>query len=123
LLILKITERFGGACSSINSNYLNNCNYDQAFDILQHLYPNDNIQKPTKGATLTGTVRLLIILLRTFSFFFVKCRVFKKFIEFDQTEFFPLLSSGTISMDSTGYLYVPKNCLTKSNILIFELSL
>ncbi len=53
---IKITDSFGGACSSINSNYINNCNYDQAYDILQHLYPNDNIQKPNKDAILTGTV-------------------------------------------------------------------
>jgi len=56
--------------------------------LLKTLYPNDNIIENVKYAQTTGT-----------------------YIEFDQTEFFPLgIASINILMDSTGFMYVPLNC-------------
>lgn len=36
-------------------------------------------------------------------------------IEFDQTEFFNGQSQSTVSMASTGYIYVPQNCRNNAN--------
>ena len=55
--LLKITDNYGSPCSTSSANSINNCDYNQAYDILNHLYPNDNIKKPVKGAQALGLVR------------------------------------------------------------------
>jgi hypothetical protein len=81
-----ITENYGSACSGSNIYHMYNCDYNQAYDILNHLYPNDNIQKPVKDTQPLGTLQ-----------------------KFDQSEFFS--SSLTLSLSDTGYVYVPSSCL------------
>lgn len=85
-----ITNSYGSACGTTNTYYINNCDYDQAYDILNHVYPNDGIKQAAKGSKATGSLT-----------------------EFSQTSFFPSGSSSKISMDNSGYLYVPTSCLTK----------
>ncbi len=57
----KITDFYGSQCGITGPYYINNCDYNQAHDILQHLYPEDNILKPTKGAASTGQVNDFIL--------------------------------------------------------------
>ena len=52
----KITDNFGSPCSTNSVNNINNCDYNQAFDILNYLYPNEVTQKPMKGATSQNSV-------------------------------------------------------------------
>jgi hypothetical protein len=90
-LTLKITNDYGYACGVINLfNYLNNCNYNQAYEILNHMY-GPGLQEPVKGT-----------------------RASQALIEFDQKEFFGSQSQYTVQMASTGYIYVPQNCLNNA---------
>ena len=45
---------------------MNNCDYNQAFDILNHVYPNDGIKEPVKNSAYTGTVSLIKIYSRIY---------------------------------------------------------
>ncbi|RNA00347.1 polyhydroxybutyrate depolymerase [Brachionus plicatilis] len=83
-----ITDFFGNSCSASSGNYINNCNYNQAYDLLQHLHPERTLQKPQPGASTTGTL-----------------------VEFDQSEF--ASSPSTVSLDSAGYVYIPRQCETE----------
>jgi poly(3-hydroxybutyrate) depolymerase len=89
-----ITDDFGSSCSATRAPYIDNCNYDQAGAILKRLYPD---LKPRAGEA-PG-----------------------KIVMFDQTEFFPAGSGGglfplpgpgggTLSLNDSGYLYVPTAC-------------
>lgn len=79
-----ITNNYGGSCGILNlATFMNNCNYNQAYDILTTMYGSGLIE-PGKNE---GPMQNLI--------------------EFDQTEFF---ASSSVMMDPTGYLYVPQNC-------------
>lgn len=52
-----ITDFYGGPCSIANVFFMNDCAYNQAFDILKTLHPNENFQMPNSGAMLTGNVK------------------------------------------------------------------
>lgn len=81
------TKNYGGPCDQLApTNYLNNCNYDAAFELLNHIY-GGHLHAPT---TASGQL-----------------------IKFDQTDFFYLSSPATYSMDNFGYVYVPTACRTK----------
>jgi poly(3-hydroxybutyrate) depolymerase len=81
-----ITNKYGFACNIINTwSYLNNCLYNQAYEILNYFYGNLN-----EPALLSSAAQSLI--------------------EIGQSEFFPSGTSSSIQMDSIGYLYVPKRC-------------
>lgn len=54
-----ITNNYGYSCSVIASNYLNNCNYNQAYHIVRQVYPDDNIVEPSRDYKATGTVNFL----------------------------------------------------------------
>jgi hypothetical protein len=71
-------------CGVTESPFINDCDYTQARDILQHLYP--DLQKPS--ATPTGKV-----------------------IAFNQRSF---IREAYSSMNSTGYAYIPKACDSES---------
>jgi poly(3-hydroxybutyrate) depolymerase len=76
-----ITETEGNACGVTASPFIADCDYDQAGDLLQHIYGSLN----PPAATPTGSL-----------------------IDFDQTEFLPdPISHG---MAATGFAYVPASC-------------
>ena len=78
------TDNFGGVCNRQNkANYINNCNYQGAFEALNHLY--GGTLKPGKP-TVTANL-----------------------FQFDQAEFFGGRPQSS-SMDSTGYVYIPTEC-------------
>lgn len=58
-----ITDSYGSACGTTDKAYMNNCNYNQAYDLLQHLYPENTLVKPASNHVMTGTVRIMIIFL------------------------------------------------------------
>jgi poly(3-hydroxybutyrate) depolymerase len=78
-----VTADFGRACDANMDPYINDCDYDQAEDILHHIYGE---LKP-RSQSLSG-----------------------KFIEFDQTEFAPHGRPVENGLNEVGYLYVPKAC-------------
>jgi hypothetical protein len=84
-----ITDNYGVFCSIPNIFYINDCDYNQAYDILSHLNPGLNLIKPSKTQTPQGT-----------------------YIRFDQTEFYPAGAPAALSMESYGFLYVPNNCFS-----------
>ncbi|XP_078510029.1 poly(3-hydroxybutyrate) depolymerase-like isoform X1 [Lissotriton helveticus] len=79
------TDRYGGVCGSTNSDYINNCNYNAAYELLNHIY--GGLQKPSTSHATNG-----------------------KLILFDQTEYFKLAPAATYGMDTAGYVYVPQSC-------------
>ncbi|XP_069120621.1 poly(3-hydroxybutyrate) depolymerase-like isoform X2 [Argopecten irradians] len=82
------TENYGGQCGTLSSStgYLNNCNYNAAYDLLNHIY-GGHLKKPMNASAIEGNLR-----------------------KFDQKEFFHLAPPSTYSMDVTGYVYVPEVC-------------
>jgi poly(3-hydroxybutyrate) depolymerase len=83
------TMNYGNACSVKASPYISKCTYDGAYEILNHIYP--GLIRPVGTVPLAGD-----------------------FYEFDQRDFFtglPLL----MSMDNTGYVYVPSGCMHNQN--------
>jgi hypothetical protein len=76
-----ITEDEGSACGITESPFINDCDYDQAGAILQHI---DGTLDPP-AASLTG-----------------------RLIEFDQAEFLP--DPLTHGMGQSGFAYVPASC-------------
>ncbi|XP_072006642.1 poly(3-hydroxybutyrate) depolymerase-like [Engystomops pustulosus] len=79
------TDFYGGSCGLTNLDYINNCNYNGAYEALNHIH--GGLQKPSSGAALTGQLIL-----------------------FDQSEFFKLAAPSTYGMDTAGYIYVPAAC-------------
>lgn len=78
------TDNFGGQCNRQNSaNYINNCNYKGAFEMLNHLYD---------GGLVPGVAA-----------------VPGNLFVFDQAEFFGG-RPGQFSMDSEGFVYIPTAC-------------
>ncbi|CAJ0960722.1 unnamed protein product [Ranitomeya imitator] len=80
------TDSYGGVCGSTNLDYINNCNYNGAYEALNHIY-GGGLEKPSSGAAFTGQLIL-----------------------FDQVEFFKLAAPSTYGMDTAGYVYVPSSC-------------
>jgi hypothetical protein len=78
-----VTKTYGVACDANESPYINACGYDQAQDILQHIYGE---LKPA-STSLSG-----------------------KFVEFSQAEFAPNNKPAEHGLFGVGYLYVPKSC-------------
>lgn len=86
-----ITENYGSACGTTDKSYINNCDYHQAYDLMTHLYPNDNLVRPSKNHVVTGDL-----------------------FKFDQKEFYPSgVTTSALSMETYGWVYVPTNCLTQ----------
>ncbi|KAG9470567.1 hypothetical protein GDO78_017357 [Eleutherodactylus coqui] len=79
------TDSYGGTCGSTNLEYINNCNYNGAYEALNHIYG---------GLQVSGgfnvTKRGLIL--------------------FNQAEFFKLAAPSVYGMDTAGYIYVPSSC-------------
>src|ERR1035437_1908542 len=77
-----ITAGYGSACSTSGGKYVNNCAYDAAGLLLEHIYGTLN---PKNSGTLSGSI-----------------------VAFDQTAFYS--SPSYISMANTGYAYIPASC-------------
>lgn len=69
--------------------YIGKCNYDAAYELLNHIY-GGGLARPTASTATPGD-----------------------FIEFDTREFF-VASPGSYSMDNFSYVYVPSGCKTNS---------
>ncbi|VDI55704.1 Hypothetical predicted protein [Mytilus galloprovincialis] len=83
------TDNYGGTCNVLSkSNYLNNCGYNAAFELLNWIY--GDLKIPEAGKPLTGQLKT-----------------------FDQSTFFHLSVPITYSFDNTGYIYVPSGCVDK----------
>jgi poly(3-hydroxybutyrate) depolymerase len=76
-----ITEEQGSACGLTQSPFINDCDYDQAGDILRHIY--GELHPP--AAALSGWL-----------------------IEFNQHEFLP--NPTAHGLDASGFIYVPASC-------------
>src|SRR5215213_6091586 len=78
-----VTMSYGVACNANESPFINACGYDQARDMLQHIY---------------GELRPAAISLSG------------KFVEFSQAEFAPDNRPTAHGLFEVGYLYAPKAC-------------
>jgi poly(3-hydroxybutyrate) depolymerase len=78
-----VTVSFGVACDANTSPYINACNYDQAGEILRHIYGNLN----PPSTSLSG-----------------------RFVEFSQAEFAPDNKPVENGLFDVGYLYIPRPC-------------
>ena len=78
-----VTVAYGGPCDANTDPYIDACGYDQAGDILQHIY----------GKLKPRSVRLS-----------------GRFIAFPQAEFVPDSKTVENGLADTGYAYVPKTC-------------
>ncbi|XP_053320611.1 uncharacterized protein LOC128492172 [Spea bombifrons] len=79
------TDSYGGTCGATNTNYINNCNYNGAYEALNHIY--GGLSRPSSSSGFTGQLIL-----------------------FDQTEYFKLAAPSTYGMDTAGYVYIPSSC-------------
>jgi poly(3-hydroxybutyrate) depolymerase len=77
-----ITASFGTACTASGGKYVNNCGYDAAGLLLEHIYGALNAKNT---GTLSGTI-----------------------VQFDQSAFYRYPAD--ISMAATGYAYIPASC-------------
>ncbi len=78
-----VTVAFGGPCDANASPFIDACGYDQAGEILRHIYGKLKPRPPS----LSG-----------------------KFVEFSQAEFAPHGKTIENGLNEVGYLYVPKTC-------------
>jgi len=78
-----LTNSYGNACSFLGSPYINNCQLDGAGQTLQQIYG------PLNPATQANASAL---------------------IQFDQTSYTPSGSTSTISLNPTGFAYIPSAC-------------
>jgi predicted esterase len=83
----QLSNVYGSKCDTavVPSPYIVNCNYPSGFMILQHIY--GDIQYADDTAMIAANL-----------------------LDFDQSEFFRGFP-GLVSMDTTGYVYVPTQCL------------
>jgi hypothetical protein len=84
------TLNYGNACSVKASPYISRCNYDGAYELLNHIY--GDLVRPSGSVVLRG-----------------------EFYEFDQRDFFYISLPSASSMDNTGYVYVPSGCVNNQN--------
>ena len=78
-----VTNNCCQSCADNKTPYIDNCNYDQAGDILQTIYG------PLQPPAIPPTGRI---------------------VPFDQTEFVPGKAAKANGMSDTGYIYIPKEC-------------
>ena len=70
----QITNNFGGTCGVASSaNYINNCNYNQAYDILKHMY---NLQTPEPDKTKAYEEAVSILLIFEIIVYILKMLIF-----------------------------------------------
>ena len=81
-----VTDDYGNACSTSASPFVDDCNFDAAKALLEHIYGS---LKPPVGA-LGG-----------------------KYIEFNQKEFLPDNNAYNHGLSDIGYAYVPNDCASQ----------
>jgi poly(3-hydroxybutyrate) depolymerase len=79
-----VTNDYGGPCLGFNTNYVNNCGYDAAGHLLQHIY--GRLNAPGSSAA-GGSV-----------------------LAFDQGEFLAGGNPKSVGLADRGYVYVPNSC-------------
>jgi hypothetical protein len=86
-----VTDNYGGPCLALNPGFINNCQYDAAGRLLEHIYGHLN----PRSTAQTGAL-----------------------LAFDQSQFTGAKTPGEISLADTGYVYVPTACQksTKASI-------
>ncbi|XP_059149036.1 poly(3-hydroxybutyrate) depolymerase-like [Physella acuta] len=76
------TNNYGGSCGDLHlDNYMNNCGYSAAYNLLNFIY--GNLREPSASYVATGDLQL-----------------------FDQSAF----TTYSAHMDTVGYVYVPTGC-------------
>ena len=80
----QVTQGYGEPCAANEGDYINNCNYDQAGILLQHIY--GRLNPPNRGV-LTGQLKPV-----------------------SQAEFTAPYRPEDLSLSDTGYVYVPQAC-------------
>ena len=83
-----VTDNYGGPCLGLNSQFINNCGYDMAGRLLQHIYGSLNQRS---SGSLSSSIA-----------------------EFDQSEFVNGSNPGSVGLADTGYVYVPSACRTQT---------
>ena len=87
-----VTDKFGGPCLKFDDRFINNCGYDAAGLLLQHIYGRLN---PRSGKRSLGSM-----------------------LTYDQTKFVklvdPTLIPAFIGLADKGHVYVPKACKTET---------
>jgi poly(3-hydroxybutyrate) depolymerase len=78
-----VTDNYGGPCLAVDPGFINNCGYDSAGRLLEHIYGHLN----PRSATQSGTI-----------------------LAFDQSQFTEAQSPADIALADTGYVYVPATC-------------
>ena len=81
-----ITAGYGGKCLGSNVKYINNCNYDAARHLLEHIYGSLN---PPSSSNSSGAM-----------------------LAFDQREFVDAADPALVGLADTGHVYVPTTCKT-----------
>jgi len=79
------TDFYGGPCNRQDPEYINNCGYNAAYEMLNHIY--GGLTRPQPGTPTPGD-----------------------FYEFDQRDFFTTTTPGYWSMADSGFVYVPSGC-------------
>jgi len=82
-----VTDDYGGACLGFNDEWINNCKYDAAGHLLEHIYGSLNARSNTPAGSI---------------------------LEFDQSEFAAGRPPKLIGLADTGFIYVPKTCLSEA---------
>ncbi len=83
-----VTANYGGPCLALNSDFINNCGYDAAGQLLEYIY--GHLNAPV-SAIQSGQV-----------------------LAFDQNEFVPGHDAGAAGFADTGYVYVPTACTSQT---------
>lgn len=85
------SDNYGGQCASLNyPEFINNCGYNAAYEILNHIY-GGNLLKPDIDTVATGTL-----------------------YKFNQDEFIQPQWGNSYSFDHSGFIYVPSACADKT---------
>lgn len=92
------TVDYGNACTTLASPYISRCNYDGAYEILNHMYP--GLTRPSGFVPLNGD-----------------------FYEYDQVEYFYVSPPSASSMDDVGYVYVPSACMSGTTVCRLHIAL
>ncbi|KAK3106431.1 hypothetical protein FSP39_019772 [Pinctada imbricata] len=124
------TENYGGSCDKLNSgSYLNNCGYNAAFELLNHIYGGNLQVNHIYGGNLQvnhiygGNLQVNHIYggnLQVNHIYGGNLQVNHiyggnlQLLKFDQSEFFHLSPARKYGMDTTGYIYVPSGCMDKT---------
>ncbi|MCP3867837.1 MAG: hypothetical protein GY703_07030, partial [Gammaproteobacteria bacterium] len=82
-----ITDDFGSTCETDAPPYINDCDYDAASTLLQHVHVAERLAPKAHDSDLSEV------------------------ITFDQTAFFDK-NDGSVSLHEAGHVYVPKSCIT-----------